>query len=57
MMTMMMVKRSVVTSHKADGPSASLLSPFVNVDKVFFKFHCCVVDFFMSLSLLISLSL
>lgn len=39
MMKMMMVKRSVVTSHKAEGRSPSLLSPFVNVQcKVLFIF-------------------
>jgi len=38
MMKMMMVKRSVVTSYRADTGSPSLLSPFVNVYK------CCVLS-------------
>lgn len=38
MMKMMMVKRSVVTSHKAEGQLSSMLSPFVTV------FKCCFVS-------------
>lgn len=60
MMKMMMVKRSVVTSHRADGGSPSPLSPFVSVvcscfccyaiviaDLVMSYKYCCCCKHFM----------